>query len=100
MIGDRPRGLTLTDETLVPLLLFIGLAALAWITPAQNDTWWHLRSGREMWESGSLLTTERFSHTAFGAEFRNYWWLSQLAFYALFALGGPVLLTVFAGTCA
>jgi hypothetical protein len=100
MSKEQPRRLELTDETLVPLLLFIGLAALACITPAQNDTWWHLRSGREMWESGSLLTTERFSHTAFGADFRNYWWLSQLAFYALFALGGPVLLTVFAGSCA
>jgi hypothetical protein len=47
-----------------------------------------------------LLTTERFSHTAFGAPFSNYWWLSELAFYGLFTLGGPVLLAVFAGSCA
>jgi hypothetical protein len=90
----------LSEDSLVPTLLFLALGAFAWLTPAQNDTWWHLRSGREMWETGSLLTTERFSHTAFGADLRNYWWLSQLAFYALYALGGPVLLTVCAGGCA
>jgi hypothetical protein len=51
-------------------------------------------------ETGSLLRTEPFSYTALGHEFRNYWWLSQLAFYGLFTLGGPLLLTVFAGSCA
>ena len=100
MIDALSRRLRLTEDALVPLLLFIVLAAFAWITPAQNDTWWHLRSGREMWETGSLLTTERFSYTAFGADFRNYWWVSQLAFYALFSIGGPLLLTIVAGSCA
>jgi hypothetical protein len=100
VIASMSRRTLLTDEALVPLLLFIGLGAFVWLTPAQNDTWWHLRSGQEMWATGSLLTTERFSHTAFGAAFSNYWWLSQLAFYALFTLGGPVLLTLFAGSCA
>ncbi len=52
-----------------------------------------------MWETGSFLTAEPFSHTALGREFRNYWWLSQLTFYALFTWGGPLLLTVFAGAC-
>ena len=94
------RRVVLTDETLVPLLLFIGLGAFVWLTPAQNDTWWHLRHGQAMWETGSLLRTEPFSYTALGHEFRNYWWLSQLAFFALFTVGGPLLLTVFAGSCA
>jgi hypothetical protein len=100
VITSFPRRAVLTDETFVSLLLFIGLGAFAWLTPAQNDTWWHLRSGQEMWQTGSLLRTEPFSHTAFQAEFRNYWWLSQLTFYALFRWGGPMLLTVFAGACA
>jgi hypothetical protein len=89
----------LTEDALAPMLLLVALGALVCLTPAQNDTWWHLRSGREMWETGSLLTTERFSHTAFGADLQNYWWLSQLAFFALYTLGGPVLLTICAGAC-
>lgn len=99
MIAPISRRFVLTDETFVSLLLLIGLAAFVWLTPAQNDTWWHLRSGQAMWETGSFLTTEPFSHTALGREFRNYWWLSQLTFYALFTWGGPLLLTVFAGAC-
>ena len=53
-----------------------------------------------MWETGAFLSTEPFSHTALGREFHNYWWLSQLTFYGLFTLGGPLLLTLFAGACA
>ena len=94
------RRVVLTDESLVPLLLFIALGAFVWLTPAQNDTWWHLRSGQAMWDTGAFLRTEPFSHTALGREFHNYWWLSQLTFYALFTWGGPLLLTFFAGACA
>jgi hypothetical protein len=53
-----------------------------------------------MWESRSFLTTERFSFTAYGTPLQNHWWLSQLAFYAAYAAGGPLLLTLFAGACA
>lgn len=85
------------DDDVAPALLFVALAAFACLTPAQNDTWWHLRSGREMWESRSFLTMERFSFTAFGNPLQNHWWLSQLAFYALHSLGGALLLTIGAG---
>ncbi|MGH9256658.1 MAG: hypothetical protein ACRD3C_19030 [Vicinamibacterales bacterium] len=89
-----------SEDDLVPGLIFIVLAALACMTPAQNDTFWHLRSGQQMWQTGSLLLTEPFSYTAYGAELHNHWWLSQLAFYAVHSLGGPFLLTLVAGACA
>ena len=89
-----------SDDDLVPALIFIVLAALACVTPAQNDTWWHLRSGQQMWQTGAFLVTEPFSHTAYGAPLNNHWWLSQLAFYGAHALGGPLLLTLLAGACA
>src|SRR5574341_2405500 len=89
-----------TEDDVAPGLILIALAALACVTPAQNDTYWHLRSGQEMWRSGGLLLTEPFSYTAQGAELHNRWWLSQLLFYAMYSLGGPFLLTLFAGTCA
>jgi hypothetical protein len=100
VIASISRRFALSDETFVSLLLFIGLGTFVWLTPAQNDTWWHLRSGQAMWETGSFPRTEIFSHTARGGEFGNYWWLSQLTFYALYTWGGPLLLTFFAGACA
>jgi len=90
----------LSDDSLIPILLFIVLAALACITPAQNDTFWHLRSGQQMWQTRAFLLTEPFSHTAYGTALHNHWWLSQLVFFAVYSLGGPFLLTLVAGACA
>jgi len=89
-----------TDDHVAPALIFIVLGGLACVTPAQNDTWWHLRSGQQMWQTGWFLLTEPFSHTANGAELHNHWWISQLAFYGVYSLGGPFLLSLFAGACA
>ena len=90
----------LDDDDLPIVLLLVAMAALACLTPAQNDTWWHLRSGREILESRSFLTSERFSHSSFGTELQIHWWLSQIIFYVAFMLGGPVLLTLLCGAFA
>ena len=90
----------LTDDDFLPALLFVAFAALALCMPPQNDTWWHLRAGLEMIETGGILSTERFSHTAYGAPlFHNHEWLTQLLFYGLFRAGGPLLLAVFCAGC-
>jgi hypothetical protein len=90
----------LQDDDIAPLLIFIVLAAFACVTPVKNDTWWLLRSGQEMWQTGRFLVAETFSHTAFGNSLSNHWWLTQLAFFAVHSMGGPFALTVFAGACA
>ena len=89
-----------SEDDLISVLLFIVLAGYACMLPAQNDTFLHLRSGLQMWETGAFLLTEPFSHSAYGAELHNHWWLVQLLFYALHSAGGPFLLTVAAGGCA
>lgn len=61
--------------------------------PTQNDSWWHLRVGQEIWRLGSPLYTDTFSYTASGAVWRNHEWLTQLGFYAVYTLGGMPLLT-------
>ena len=79
------------------VLLFVAIGTLACLSPVQNDTWWHLRSGQEMFRTHTLLFEDRFSYTASGQFFWNHSWLSQLAFYALYRVGGLPLLT---GVCA
>ena len=88
------------DDDLLSILIFVVLAAYACLLPAQNDTFLHLRSGLQMWQTGAFLLTEPFSHTAYGAELNNHWWLTQLVFYGAHSVGGPFLLTVVAGACA
>jgi hypothetical protein len=89
-----------SDDDLISILLFVVLGTYACILPAQNDTFLHLRSGMQMWQTGGFLLTEPFSHTAYGTELNNHWWLTQLVFYGAHSLGGPFLVTVVAGACA
>jgi hypothetical protein len=68
-----------TDDAFAPTLLFIAFAALALCMPPHNDTWWHLRAGREMLRSGGILTTERFSHTPSERRlYHNHEWLMSI----------------------
>jgi len=93
------RAPWLTDDNVPAVMLLLVFAGLASTIPPQADTFFHLRSGLAMWESGWFLTRELFSHTAYGQPLHNHWWLSQLLFYGLFKLGGPVLLTLATGFC-
>src|SRR5258706_12745983 len=83
----------LTFDRLAVAVLFLAILASACLMPAQNDSWWHLRVGQEMWKIRSPLYTDTFSFTAPGALWRNHEWLTQLGFYALYSLGGMPLLT-------
>jgi len=89
-----------SDDDVPAVLLFVVLGAFGLLIPAQNDTFWLLRSGREMWATKAFLTSEAFSHTSFGAPLHNHWWLTQAMFYGTYVLGGPVLLAAFAGALA
>jgi hypothetical protein len=86
---------TLTVEESLVGIAFLGVAVLACLMPTHNDTWWHLRSGQEMFRTHSLLFQDRFSFTAYGTFFWNHSWLSQLVFYPLYVIGGMPLLTAF-----
>ena len=83
----------LTPERTITLIMFMGIATLACLSPAHNDTWWHLRSGQEMARTREWMSDDRFTSTVHGAFFWNPAWLAQLTFYGLLLLGGLPLLT-------
>jgi hypothetical protein len=88
----QPAVNRLTFERFEVTLLFVAIAAAASLMPAANDTWWHLREGEMLWHGASPLV-DTFSHTAFAGYWQNREWLSQIAFYALYRIGGLPLLT-------
>jgi hypothetical protein len=83
-----------TFDRLRTVLLFLTIASTAGLMPAQNDTWWQLRAGHDMWLARHVLLTDTFSHTVYGAFWPNHEWLSQILFYGLYAAGGMPLLTM------
>jgi hypothetical protein len=71
------------------LAVLLSLAFLLAVFPVHSyDLYWHMANGREMVQSGSMVTTEVFSYTKEGTRFSNHEWLSQVLFYTVFdALG-------------
>jgi hypothetical protein len=53
------------------LVVFAAIATLACLSPAHNDTWWHLRSGQEMARTRQLMFDDRFTFTVRGQFFWN-----------------------------
>jgi hypothetical protein len=83
-----------TFDRLRTALLFVAIATAACLMPAQHDTWWLLRAGHDIWATRHVLLTDTYSHTVYGAAWPNHEWLSQLLFYAIYAVGGLPLLTL------
>ena len=83
-----------TFERLLTILAFLAIAAAAFLMPAQNDTWWHLRAGQTIWTTRHVLLRDTFSFTAAGAYWPNHEWLSQVLFFGIYAIGGLPLLTI------
>lgn len=71
------------------LALFVALAgAAAWFFPTVSggDLWWHLASGRVIWEAGAVLQRDPFSHTFAAAPWVNHEWLWQVVYWAAWRL--------------
>src|SRR5687767_11324428 len=75
------REILLLNLLLLPFL-FWGLQA------SDTDTFFHLSSGRWMFEHGRLLRTEEFSFTGAGRPWTNAHWLFQCLLYGSWRAAG------------
>ena len=75
-------------------LVFVVIAFRALISPAQNDTFWHLRAGADIWRTAHVPSVDSYSHTAAGLPWPDHEWLWQAFSYACYRLGGFPLLTI------
>jgi hypothetical protein len=96
-VASTMRLPRLTSERLATLLALVCLATIACLSPAHNDTWWHLAYGREMAVSGGFADVDHFSYTGYGRPVLNHQWLAQRLFYGCWLLGGMPLLSAVCG---
>jgi hypothetical protein len=96
-IAQARMGRWLDMERFPTVLLFVVLACVACLMPAQCDTWWQLRTGEDIWRSGHIVLRDELTHTVAGRYWPNHEWLTQVLFYGSYRLGGLPLLT---GGCA
>jgi hypothetical protein len=88
----------LSFDRMAIVLLFVALGLRAAIMPAQNDSFWHLRAGADIWRTGHVPLVETYSYTAAGAPYGDHEWLSQAAMYLCYRLGGMPGIEIAAGT--
>ncbi len=84
----------LTIERTTIFILFMLVFALASRVPVDTDTWWHLRSGDYMLNTG-FITTDPFSYTMQGAPWINHSWGAQIILYGFWQLGGMTGLVIY-----
>jgi tetratricopeptide (TPR) repeat protein len=78
----RPRADTILFNLLLLPFAFWGLQG------ADTDTFYHLASGRWMFENGRIMDRETFSFTNEGRPWTNVYWLFQCLLYGSWRLGG------------
>ena len=63
-------------------MLFVAFALCAALMPAQNDTFWHLRAGADIWRTGQIPRIDNYSFTFVGAPWPDHEWLAQALMFA------------------
>jgi hypothetical protein len=67
----------LTIERTAIIVVFMMLFAVALRVPMDTDTWWHLRVGEAILQSG-FVTSDTLSHTMAGQPWVNHSWGAQI----------------------
>ncbi len=88
MSGIKGLLRSLTTGRLFLAILFLSLATLAVQETLDPDLWWHLRTGQHIWEMRAIPRQDVFSYTASEHQWITHEWLSELAMYGLYSLGG------------
>ena len=81
---------SLDTRRLLVAVLFVAIFAMVASRgqPADTDTWWHLKSGQLMWDTGKVLLTDPFSHTAAGQSWIDHGWLVQVMLWPIYRATG------------
>jgi hypothetical protein len=86
---DRDSRLSARDFERAMIVVLFEICAFVLATPVEEyDFFWHLASGRWIWENGGLPTQDPFSYTQGEPDMRDTfilrgYWLAQLIYYFL-----------------
>src|SRR5438874_304821 len=72
----------------LPIALFLAIFAGSVPAIPSADTWWHLRAGEYIVETGSVPKVDPFSYSVAGQAWIAHEWLSEVITYISFNLGG------------
>lgn len=82
-------------EKAAPVILLLIIFSFSLRGVYGEDIWFHLATGRVVWQTGQIPLTDVFSHTAAGKEWINQNWLADVAFFLIFRAFGQLGLAIF-----
>lgn len=74
---------------ILAMALALGIASLWQVT--EQDIFWQIRAGQELWQGRGFPEVDSWSFTAAGKPWWNVQWLSTMLFAAVWRLGAPGL---------
>ena len=90
------RSLPVLEKTvnlLIRILVYSSAFYFFSFVTADTDLWGHIKFGQDMWNAMAFQRVDIYSYTAFGSEWINHEWLSELIMYfAYHGFGSPGLL--------
>ena len=94
--AKHDRGLHALEKTfnlLIRILVYSSAFYFFSFVTADTDLWGHIKFGKDMWAAMAFQRVDIYSYTAFGSEWINHEWLSELIMYfAYHIFGSPGLL--------
>ena len=90
--------LWLDIRRLAVMILFLALFAAALREALDTDMWWHLATGRYILEHRTIPRQDVFSYTVPDHRWFTHEWLTQVAMYSLYRIGGTPALVLLAAT--
>ena len=94
--AKHERGLYASEKTfnlLIRILVYSSAFYFFSFITVDPDLWGHIKFGGDLWEAKALNRFDIYSYTAFGSEWINHEWLSELVMYFVYHIfGSPGLL--------
>lgn len=74
--------------TCATVLIFAAIFLFAFNQFKEADSFYHLKTGQVIWETGIVPPADIFSYTAAGVPWVTHEWLAEVILYGLYALAG------------
>ena len=95
--AKHERGLLALEKTfklLIRILVYSSAFYFFSFITADTDLWGHIKFGKDMWDAMALQRVDIYSYTAFGSEWINHEWLSELLMYFAYQIFGSAGLLI------
>lgn len=84
----NPTFSQINSHSILRILVYSSVFYFFSFFTADTDLWGHIKFGNDLWASKTLHRFDIYSYTAYGREWINHEWLSELLMYFIYTIAG------------